>query len=374
VEKAGSYHGKGCIRFLILSLAFCLGGCTHLERPKEIVGSSDTYIDWGKNPPGPADRAKHTIVGKRPFEWWYFDGHLDNGQTFVGVFLDPSFTNGKPGVTFSLYNKDWSKETRLLSLEGGEMKASKDDVAVECPVGFVRRLDDNTYHVLWDMEGIRADFRLFTTAPGWRPQGGDGVNEDNLDFFWTVHQARNRIEGTLTVGGVAEHVTGTGYADHNWGRKPLNEITRKWIWGRILAGEYTIIYADVDYYDPAIRSRPLYIARNDTVLVGSGSPTIRQTDFATHPVLKRHYPRQVEISFSEGDVRADIRIRQKALIEEVDLLTVSDLSRFTQWIARTFVARPTYFRVMADYEGSITQGGKRDKISGECMYEIMGFE
>lgn len=372
--KGNSYYGMGGILFLILSLVFILGGCTHLDRPAEIVGKSDAYIDWGKNPPGASDRAKHLIEGKRPFEWWYFDGHLDNGQTFVGVFLDPSFTNGKPGVTFSLYNKDWSKETRLLTLDEGGMKASTSDVEVECPAGFVRRLDDTTYHVLWDVEGIRADFRLVTTAPGWKPQGGDGVNEDNLDFFWTVHQARNRIQGTLTVNGVTSQVTGIGYADHNWGRKPLTEITRKWIWGRILAGEYTIIYADVDYYDPTIRSRPLYIARGDTVLVGSGSPTIRQTDFVTHPVLKRHYPRQVKIEFSEGGIQADIHIRHKALVEDVDLLTVSDLNGLTQWIARTFVARPTYFRIMADYAGTITQEGKQERISGECMYEVMGFE
>lgn len=362
------------IRAMILCIFLSLGGCTHLDKPDEIVGRSDAYIDWGKNPPDAKDRAQHTITGKRPFEWWYFDGHLDDGQTFVGVFLDPSFTTGKPGVAFSLYGKDWSKQTRLLTLEEGQMTASKDDVNVECPVGFVHRLDDKSYRVSWNMDGIQADFTLTTIAPGWMPQGGDGVNENNLDFFWTVHQARNRIEGTLTANGVTQQVSGIGYADHNWGRKPLNEINRKWIWGRILAGEYTIIYADVDYYDPAIKSRPLYIAKGNEVLVGSGSPTIRQSDFATHPGLKRHYPRRVDITFNEGGVKADIHIRYRALVEEVDLLTVSNLNGFTQWIARTFVARPTYFRVMGDFDGTVTRDGKQERISGECLYELMGFQ
>jgi len=351
-----------------------VSGCTHLDRPSEVVGSSDVSIDWGKKPPDAPDRARHMIHGERPFEWWYFDGHLDNGQTFVGVFLDPSFTTGKPGAAFSLYEKDWSKETRLMTMEQDEMITSTQDVSVECPAGFVRRVDDDTYHVLWDMEGIRAEFSLTTIAPGWRPSGGDDVNESHLDFFWVVHQARNRVEGTITRSGVTERVTGEGYADHNWGKKPLNEITRKWIWGRILAGDYTIIYADVDYYDPSINSRPLYIARGSDVIVGSGSPTVRQWDFVTHPELMRHYPRQVRIQYGDDDVQADIRIVHKALVEEVDLLTVSDLNPFTQWIARTFIARPTYFRVMADYEGTITRRGVQDFISGECIYEIMGFQ
>jgi len=359
---------------VVLCLFLSFAGCTHLDKPDEIVGTSDTYLDWGKNPPGSKDRARHTIEGKKPFEWWYFDGHLDDGRTFVGVFLDPNFTTGKPGVAFSLYGKDWSKQSRLLTLKDSEMTASKEDVNVECPAGFVRRLDDESYRVSWNVDGMQADLKLTTIAPGWMPHGADGVNEDHLDFFWTVHQARNRIEGTITENGVTKQVTGIGYADHNWGKKPLNEITRKWIWGRILAGEYTIIYADVDYYDPAVRSRPLYIARGSEVLVGAGSPTIRQSDFVTHPVLQRHYPRQVEIRFNEGGVKADIHIRYKALVEEIDLLTVSDLNGFTQWIARTFVARPTYFRVMGDFTGTITRDGKSDAISGECMYELMGFQ
>ncbi len=372
-----SYHrrrGPGIMAACLIWLVFTLPACTHLERPREVMGRSEHPIDWGKKPPEACDRARHLIQGKQPFEWWYFDGHLDDGRTFVGVFLDPSFTTGKPGVAFSLYGKDWSKETRLMTLDQDDMRTSTEDVRVECPAGFVKRLDSGTYHVLWDMEDIRAELTLTTVAPGWRPSGGDGVNEAHLDFFWVVHQARNRIEGTITANGITGNVTGVGYADHNWGRKPLNEITRNWIWGRILAGEYTIIYADVDYYDPSINSRPLYIARGSEVIVGSGSPTVRQWDFTTHPELRRHYPRQVRIEFSDGDVRADIRIHSKALVEDVDLLTVSDLNPVVQWIARTFVTRPTYFRIMADYEGTITRGGMQDMISGECMYEIMGFQ
>jgi hypothetical protein len=366
---------KGCAAvFYLCVLGLLCISCTHLTKPDKIASSSQEYLDWEKNPPAATDRARHTIKGKRPFEWWYFDGHLDSGETFVGVYLDPSFTTGKPGVAFSIYSPDWEKQSRLLTLEEKEIKTSKEDVDIVSSVGFIHRIDDKTYQVRWDMDDIKADLKLTTLAPGWMPHGGDGVNEDNLDFFWTIHQARNRIEGTITKDGITTQVTGIGYADHNWGRKPLNEITRKWVWGRILAGDYTIVYADVDYLDPAINSRPLYIARGDSILVGSGSPTVTQNDFVTHPRLKRHYPRKVSIDFKEAGVEAHINITYKALVEEVDLLTVSDLNWFVQWIARTFVARPVYFRIIADFEGTITENGVEDSIAGECLYEIMGFE
>lgn len=363
-----------CFTVLVPALALLLASCTHMERPSEILGRSDTHLDWGMKPPPAHDRARHLIVGKRPFEWWYFDGHLDSGETFVGVFLDPSFTTGMPGVAFSLYGADWKKRTALRSLGKEAMQTSTADVEVTCPSGYVRRVDEKTYTVGWDMDGMKADFTLTELAPGWRPSGGDGVNEDHLDFFWTILQARNRIEGTISENGETRSVTGIGYADHNWGKKPLNEITRKWVWGRILAGEYTIVYADVDYIDPSMESRPLYIARGDRQIAGTGSPTIRQWDFATHPRLQRHYPRQISVDYAHGNVEAHFHIRQKALVEEVDLLTVSGLNSLTQWIARAFVARPTYFRIVADYDGTITEDGKAHAIEGECLYEVMGFE
>lgn len=361
----------------IISLLVCTVlsvSCTHLPKPEKITSETEGYLDWNRNPPTAIDRARHTIEGKQPFEWWYFDGHLDNGDTYVGVFLDPSFTTGKPGVAFSLYSSDWEKQSRLVTLDNAEMQTSLNDVDIDCPVGFVHRLDDNTYHVRWVVEDMGADFKLTMEAPGWMPEGGDGVNEADLDFFWTVHQARNRIEGAITRNDITTRVRGSGYADHNWGKKPLNEITRKWVWGRILAGDYTIIYADVDYIDPSIDSRPLYIARGDRMIVGTGSPTVTQYDFVTHPKLKRHYPKQITIDFARDDIEVHLDITYKALVEDVDLLTVSALNPFIQWVARTFVARPTYFRIIADFEGTISENGIEDTISGECLYEIMGFE
>jgi len=348
--------------------------CTHLNRPLETVGKNNYYIDWAKNPPTPRDMAKHIIKGENPFEWWYFDGHLDTGETFVGAFLDPSFTTGKPGVTFSLYGSDWIKESHLITLPDDDMKVSAEDINLTCPVGYIRRLDKDTYLVGWDIEGLKADFKLTTQAPGWLPFGGDDVNSDKMDFFWTVHQGKNHIEGTISKNGITRKVTGSGYADHNWGKKSLNEIATSWIWGRILAGKYTIIYADVQYRDPKINSRPLYITRDNQMIVGTGSPTIRQSDYTTHPELKRHYPQQIDIDHTESGVETHIQIRFKTLVEDVDMLTVSGLNPITQWFARTFVTRPTYFRIIADYSGTIVDNGASIPIAGECLYEVMGLE
>jgi len=358
--------------FIMLISFLC--ACTRLDKPSETLGKSDHYIDWGKNPPTPRDMGKHAIKGANPFEWWYFDGHLDTGETFVGVFLAPSFTTGKPGVTFSLYRPDWTKESHQLTLTDDDMKVSTDDLNLSCSAGYVRRLDNNTYLAGWNLGGIKADFKFTTLAPGWFPLGGSDAGRDKKDFFWAVHQGQNRVEGTIVKNGITRTVTGVGYADHNWGKKSLDKIATSWVWGRIISGRYTIIYADVQYRDPAINSRPLYIARDNQIIAGTGSPTIRQFDYVTHPELKRHYPRRIDIDHAENGVEAHIQIRFRTLVEDVDMLTVSGLNSFTQWFARTFVTRPTYFRVIADYSGTIVDNGVSVPVKGECLYEVMGLE
>ncbi len=354
--------------------AAALAACTSLKAPVERLVENGQYLDWGKNPPGPADMARHEIRGPRPFEWWYFDGRLDTGETFVGTFQVPSFATGKPMVTFSLYGADWSKDSRIKALDPAEIRVSTTDVDITCPAGYVHRADAGTLRVGFLIGDIQADFTFTEQAPGWLPAIPAGINADTVDFFWAVHQGRSRVQGTIKRAGQAREVSGEGYADHNWGRKPLDKIARSWVWGRILSGDYTVIYADVAYRDPAVTSRPLYVASGDRMIVGTGSPRIREYDYVMHPALKRWYPTRIDIDFSRDDVSVSVQIRLKALVEEVDLLTLSGLGRFGQWAARTFVERPTYFRVIADYTGSIEEAGSRTHISGECLYEVMGFE
>ena len=364
---------KKCLVFLCV--VFLSAACTHVRPPDEIVSRQEAVRDWGTRPPEAQDRARHVINGQKPFEWWYFDGHLDDGRTFVGTFHVPSFVSNSPAATFTLYSPDWEREDYMISLGPYDVFASTNDLHIETSAGFVRMKDQDTYHVCWDIKGIRAEFTLTREAPGWRPHDDDGdVNTDQRDFFWVVHQGRNRVSGTITQNGETTYVTGVGYADHNWGTRPLNKITRRWIWGRIVSDDYTIIYADVDHYDPNTVSRPLYVAKGDEMILGTGSPTIRQRDLITHPAIKRFYPGKVDVSYLSKDVSVDIRITKTGLIEDIDLLSIAGYKGVTHWLIRNLVARPAYFRIMAEYEGAVTVNGSTDVIAGNCLYEVMTFE
>ncbi len=353
-----------------------IAGCTGLPDPGPVIHEPCIAKDWGKAQPAPADMACHMLKEPHPFEWWYIDGHLDNGITFVGVFHLPSFVSGKPTVTFTLYWPDGRRTDYVRHFDQDEIKASCSDLNIETPAGFLKRLNSTTFHAVWRMDDVEADFVLTTEAPGWKPieKSQTRKNSSSAGFWWVIHQAKNRIKGTLTVGGKKENVSGTGYADHNWGIKPLHEITKKWVWGRILAGDFTIIYADVEYRDSSVVSRPLYIAYKDRMILGTGGPEIRQLKFIMDPIQKRYYPSVVEIRHAGEDVSANIRIKMHKLMESVDLLEVAGYSLPLRWFIRTFIARPCYFRLMGVYDGEIFMDGRKNTIKGECIYEVMNFE
>ncbi len=358
---------------VIIGLSLVFSACTHLVQPKEIIGKSVSYLDCGTNPPTHREMARHELKGKDNFEWWYFDGHLDTGETFVGVFHGQNYIMGKPVVTFSLYGKDWSRDDRMLVLQDGDMKVSGEDLQLTSSAGYIKRVDDKTVLVGWDLKGIKADFKLTTLSPGWMPVGSEDIPDEKKVFFWAVHQGRNKIEGTIIKDGVARNVTGEGYADHNWGTKAIHKITPYWIWGRIFAGPYTFIYANVTHNDKDVPSvLPFYMAKGDKMLAGVNGATIRQMDFVTDPERQRFYPRYVDIDYADKGIEAHIKLRHKAVVENRDLLEASGLSSFTQWFFRTFISRPTYFRIIADYEGTVVENGVTVPLKGECLYEIMG--
>ncbi len=57
----------------LLAVFLLLFSCAHQPEPRPAAESGvDVSMDWGK----------HLISGARPFEWWYFDGHPDTGETF----------------------------------------------------------------------------------------------------------------------------------------------------------------------------------------------------------------------------------------------------------------------------------------------------
>src|SRR6186713_932669 len=70
---------------------------------------------------------------KGQYEWWYFDGHLDDGTIIVSAFIVQVDENNQlvPQITFNYADKD-NRIDKTVFLKAGDYKGAKD----KCDVMF----------------------------------------------------------------------------------------------------------------------------------------------------------------------------------------------------------------------------------------------
>jgi hypothetical protein len=120
----------------------------------------------------PWEDGMRTTGGRGTYEWWYFDGSLDDGSSLVIVFYTkaPIMPDKplKPKITFDLDRPDGTKVHKDIDFDPSYFSSSKDSCDVRIAVNtFSGNLHDYTVHV--DMDSVKADIALHKTVPSWRP-------------------------------------------------------------------------------------------------------------------------------------------------------------------------------------------------------------
>jgi predicted secreted hydrolase len=212
------------------------------------AGSAEEFQSLGLSASAvePWEDGARTSGARGTYEWWYFDFSLDDGSTLVVVFLTKDFTRAQgpltPVVTFTLDRPDGTNVTRSVIAEPSGFSAAKDRCGVR--IGACTASGDlRDYVVHFEDDAVRADLRLHGTVPSWRPGTGHAFfgTGDKRFFAWLPSVPQGTVEGTVSVAGTSEAVTGVGYHDHNWGNAPIPDLVHHWYWGRARIGEYTVI-------------------------------------------------------------------------------------------------------------------------------------
>lgn len=184
------------------------------------------------------------------FEWWYFDCMLNNGTKVVIQFLSKngkSFASKKyhPTLFYKVTLPDGKQIDKEIHVPAKDITWSKE----KCDVHFGNHYckgDLKHYELHIDMiDGMAADLVLDSTAKPYRPgtsyfQFGD---EDKY-YTWFCVVPRGNVNGTITVNGKIESVTGTGYHDHQWGSINFHKYWNHWIWARQSYEDYSLLLFD----------------------------------------------------------------------------------------------------------------------------------
>ena len=220
------------------------------------------------------------------FEWWYADGHLSNGVTFVASWHLEIDTAGnlQPYITVNFATNDEVLFDRKIRFEASQAHYGR----AICDVGigrhFIRSLDGlNRYELFVDPKtngGYGLHLQLDRKVPSYNPGPDDGSNPEGPYFRWVCAVPNGSLSGTVTLDSVTHEATGSGYHDHNWGNVPMSVLVKDWHWARGEAGGYTAVAASVRLNN-GVDARNVYVADETGVLVAALGPAVGFQELAT---------------------------------------------------------------------------------------------
>jgi hypothetical protein len=257
---------------ILLMIVFLFACSANQDAPKN-TAKANGYIKLGlpKTDIKPWEDGMRTTGDKGSYEWWYFDANLKDGSTLVIAFytkesLQPD-TPLKPRVTFELAKPDGTTVHKVIETGAGDFVAARDKCDVRIKTNTFRGdLHDYTIHV--EIDDVKADIQLHGTVPPWRPDTDKGKD---YYFGWLPAVSKGNVQGTITIAGQSQKVTGIGYHDHNWGNVPMVKMFHNWYWGRAQIGQYSLIASYLKTQDKNAPPAPIFmLARDGKILTNGG--------------------------------------------------------------------------------------------------------
>jgi hypothetical protein len=284
------------------------------------------------------------------FEWWYFDGLLDDG-TVVVVWFGDNWLYGSHTRAVDIELTPPGKPTRrILRRFNAPGTFATDQANIQIgPHTFKGDLQTYVIHVdAAETGGLGCDLTLRRRVASYRP-GTGYIKAGDKFFAWLVAVPEGAVTGTLTADGVTRQVTGSGYHDHNWGNVSPADLFDNWWWGRGRSGDHTVIASDI-HGKPAVGGTdvPLFfVGDNQGVQVNAFGSAVKVADGppVRHPDPRHVRPIDSSVSFLTADgSRAEFRISDR-------LLTSSSLLSDQPFVIKTAAAllskKPWYTRFIS---------------------------
>lgn len=311
------------------------------------------------------------------YEWWYFDAHLETGQTVVVFFHakspNPGPTQGKTGMEIVLLRPDGKRFQKFISYSKSEFEASRDKPEVTIGKNTLRVKQEKgelpIYEIKVKEKNFECEITYKATVNGWKPGTGDSKFGELGTFSWVVPFPRATVEGTIKDGDELIQVSGIGYHDHNWLDFPFNKIINYWMWGRIYSENYTISYAFIQCNSKVDNHqvKVLMLADGQKAILSTGDFSFQQDDFEYNPKAKQQFPNQITINVPE---RMKVVLKVNKILEAIDML--NNFNPVFSFLAKYLLRiKPGYFRLLSDFELEVTKNGNTVKESGTTLHEIV---
>lgn len=245
------------------------------------------------------------------FEWWYVDGHLDNGTVFVASYHLEVLEDGSmnPYLTINITLNDEIISDVKIPVDPSEVSFSTEICDVQLGDSYIKSLDGlDTYEIYISPEqndGNGFKLTLNKTVPTFRP--GPKITEQPPAYFaWICSVPSGTIEGTFIIDGEETKVTGTGYHDHNWGNVDMSMLVDDWLWSRGDVEGITSVAFSVRWKN-GVEGNAVFIAKGNEVMVAQAGPAVTVLEGAkqANPATGKPTSTDCIYFFDGGYVRYD---------------------------------------------------------------------
>jgi hypothetical protein len=275
----------------------------------------------GFAPLDPAEDGDHYHPEPNFFEWWYFDAAFKD-DSYLVVVLHSSLYNTidhKPTLDLRYYPPEGPPVIAIARFDRAAYRAAPDGCKVR--IGDCLAVDEGRhYRLSLCQEPLVAELIFWPQLPGWKAGTGHIFADpaSGHHFDWVVPLPRARVEGTLTVAGQQRTVVGIGYHDHNWGNLYLPTAFRRWTWGRVLAGDWMLIFGDVvgRGRSPA-HVTPFMLARGDEILLTTDRIRVYGEEPAREQRTGAGYFRRLRLTTVEGPA-VELTLTARRTMEALD--------------------------------------------------------
>ena len=327
----------------------------------------------------------HRTNGKfGEYEWWYFDGRMDDGSSLVIVYYSQPVTAAiptyAPSVTFSLNRGDKHIQDSVTA-KIKDSSFDREKCAVKVGNSFCRG-DLHDYELRYESERVQADVTLHGSAASWRPETGHFLFDEKKYFAWLPSVPEGRMEAPVTIDGETMTFTGTGYHDHNWGNIGMFWVMHHWYWGRAKIGDYQVISSYITAHKPYDYEHfPIFLISKNGEKLGDDPKflTYTQSEPEFDPITEKHYHKKLVYDYDDGTQHYRVTYFAEKIIET---FVVADAKTSVQaksnpvlnWIVKTAGLAPSYIRMVGTVTLECFEGDTvAEHIEAPGLWEQMYF-
>lgn len=337
---------------------------------------------------------RRTKDGTGEFEWWYFDGIMDDGTKIVVNFnahmddiMRTTVEQNVPGglgkgkdlrflrVRITMPDGKDYQDFQIFGASETTFSTEKCDVHFGESV-FAGDLKEYTIRVT-PVHGVGVDLKLRSQSQPWRPGAGYFAfgEQDEYYFTWLCAVPKGEVSGTITCGGQTIQIHGGGYHDHQWANIDHMKLWNNWLWARHNFGDYNLLVFDfISAAAYGYKRYPLvFLENNDGEIVFENF----DHDNVKCEILEEYVQKGTEKTYpkvSRYTIHNEGKTLRYLLTAEEEIEISNPYAASTPAMREHYDSlglRPSYARYVADGKLEFEDGAEKIERDGKLLYEFV---